>query len=190
MTNSDPLSRENAHRLPPRIAISGDTGSGKTTLARRLARMTGAVHVELDSLYHGPNWTPADDETFRARVLERTDVPSWVTDGNYRAVRDLTWGRADLLIWLDYPIWRTAWRLFWRSLRRGIRREELWNGNREDLRTQFLTKDSLFVWLGKTHRRHRRQYPEIFATFPGLKVVHIRSPRQLEHWLGSQPRRS
>jgi adenylate kinase family enzyme len=184
MATAESTSRGPAHRLPPRIVVSGDTGSGKTTLARRIAAMIGAPHVELDSLYHGPSWTPADDETFRARVLERTDVPSWVADGNYRVVRDLTWGRADLVVWLDYPIWRTGWRLFWRSLRRGIRQEELWNGNRENLRTQFLTKESLFLWLWKVHGAHRRTYPELLAGF-GVNCIRIRSPRELDRWIAS-----
>jgi adenylate kinase family enzyme len=174
-----------AHRLPRRIVVSGDTGSGKTTLARRLAAIAGAPHVELDSLYHGPNWTPADDETFRARLLERTVGGAWVVDGNYRVVRDLTWGRADLVVWLDYPIWRTGWRLFWRVLRRGVRREELWNGNRESLRSHFLSKESLFLWLWKTHGVHRREYPPQFRQFSPLRVVRIRSPRELERWLAS-----
>jgi adenylate kinase family enzyme len=174
------------HRLPRRICVSGDTGSGKTTLARRLAAITGAVHVELDSLYHGPNWTPAEDDVFRARVLDRTSPDAWVTDGNYQTVRDLTWGRAELLIWLDYALWRKGWRLFWRCMRRGVRQEELWNGNRESLRTHFLTKDSLFVWLLKTHWRRRRLYPERIAEYPQLRVVRLRSPRELERWLSER----
>ena len=174
------------HRLPQRIAVSGDTGSGKTTLARRLAAMTGAQHVELDALYHGPNWTPAEDGVFRARVLEHTSCDAWVTDGNYQTVRDLTWGRAELLIWLDYPLWRKGWRLFWRSLRRGVRKEELWNGNRESLRTHFMTKDSLFLWLIRTHFGRRRLYPQRFAEFPRLRVVRVRSPRELDRWLAQR----
>jgi adenylate kinase family enzyme len=172
-------------RLPRRIVVSGDTGSGKTTLARRLAGLTGAPHIELDALFHGPNWTPADDETFRSLVLERTAGGAWVIDGNYRAVRDLTWGRADLVVWLDYPIWRTGWRLFWRTLRRRARREELWNGNRESLRTHFLTKDSLFLWLLQSHGRHRRTFPAEWAQMPHLRVVRIKSPTALKRWLAS-----
>jgi adenylate kinase family enzyme len=181
----DTVPRGTERGAPRRIVVSGSTGSGKTTLARRIAAAIGAPHVELDSLYHGPNWTPADDETFRARLLERTSGDSWVVDGNYRAVRDLTWGRADVVVWLDYAMWRPAWRLFWRSLRRGIRKQELWNGNRENLRTQFLTKESLFLWLWKTHRLHRRMYPEQFAQFAQLRVVTIRSPRDLDRWLAT-----
>ena len=47
---------------PPgrRIAVIGTTGTGKTVLAKRLARKYDLVHVELDSLFWQPNWTPID----------------------------------------------------------------------------------------------------------------------------------
>jgi hypothetical protein len=32
---------------------------------------------------------------FRARVADFTAAPRWVVDGNYSAVRDLVWSRAD-----------------------------------------------------------------------------------------------
>jgi AAA domain len=40
--------------MPPKIAVVGTSGSGKTTVARELARRLGVPHVELDALYHGP----------------------------------------------------------------------------------------------------------------------------------------
>lgn len=174
---------EPQHRLPPRIALAGSTSSGKSTLARRLSRITGAPHIELDALYHGPDWVPMPD--FRERVAEATSRASWITDGNYAAARDLTWGRADLIVWLDYHLPRILWRLTERTFRRWWRREVLWNGNREVLRNHFFSKQSLYLWALQTHHRHRREYPKHFAGFPGVRVVRIRSPRQLEHWLKS-----
>src|SRR6059058_2140161 len=42
-----------------RILILGRTGSGKTTLARELAAALDVPHVELDSLYFGPDFSTA-----------------------------------------------------------------------------------------------------------------------------------
>jgi adenylate kinase family enzyme len=171
------------HALPRRIALAGSTSSGKTTLGRRLSAITGAPHIELDALFHGPNWTPTAD--FRERVEEATKGQAWITDGNYAATRDLTWGRADLIVWLDYDLPRILWRLTERTFRRWWKREELWNGNRETLRNHFMSKQSLYLWALQTHRRHRREYPRHFAEYANARVVRVRSPRQLERWLAS-----
>jgi len=56
-----------------RLVIKGSSGAGKSTLAAELARRFGFVHVELDALYHGPNWTPATAAEFRARVTALLD---------------------------------------------------------------------------------------------------------------------
>jgi cytidylate kinase len=54
--------------LGSRVAVIGSTGSGKTMMARELAQRLGVTHVELDSLYWGPDWAAADVEIFRSRV--------------------------------------------------------------------------------------------------------------------------
>jgi adenylate kinase family enzyme len=171
-------------RLPARIAVSGPTSSGKTTLARRLAVLTGAPHIELDSLYHGPGWTPTED--FVEQVAAATAGAAWITDGNYRLARDYTWARADLIIWLDFPLPLTFWRLARRTFGRWWHGEVLWNGNRETLRNHFLSKDSLFLWALQTHWRHRREYPQQFRAVGARNVVRLRSPRELERWLARQ----
>src|SRR6476469_5798089 len=93
------------HRpLGRRIAVLGMTASGKSTLARPLARRLGVPHIELDGIIHGPNWVDLSTEEFHARTAEALGGDGWVVDGNYRAVRDLTIGQAESVIWLDYPI--------------------------------------------------------------------------------------
>jgi adenylate kinase family enzyme len=166
--------------LPDRIAIAGQTSAGKTTLARRLSAATGAPHIELDALFHGPNWTPTPD--FRERVERLVAAPRWISDGNYGACRDLTWGRAQLVIWLDYALPLILARLTRRTARRMISREELWNGNREEFKF-LLSNESLFKYAVESHWRHRRTYPQEFVRLRVPRVVRIRSPRALEVWL-------
>lgn len=170
-----------------RIVVVGATGSGKSTLAQAAAGALGLPFVELDALHWGPAWTPILREEFRWRVQEAVSGESWVLAGNYGSVRDLVWTRAETLVWLDYPLPLVAWRLLIRTLRRTLTREELWNGNRERFRDQFLLGDSLFVWLLKTHPRYRREYPVLFSepAYAHLHVIHCRTPQQAEQWHAS-----
>ena len=89
---------------PRRAAVVGTSGSGKTTLATSLAQRLGLAHVELDSLYWGPDWTPAPRERFREQVARALSGEAWTTDGNYGAVRDIVWARADTVVWLDLSL--------------------------------------------------------------------------------------
>lgn len=142
-------------------------------------------HIELDALYWEPGWKEAAVDVFRARVSAAIAAPAWVVDGNYGMVRDLTWGAADTLVWLDYAMPLVLRRLLVRSVRRGVRREHLWNGNRERLFTQFLSRDSLFLWALQTHRKHRRQYPEYLREpqYTHLRLVRLRGPRGAEQFV-------
>jgi adenylate kinase family enzyme len=168
--------------FPRRIVVVGTSGTGKTTLARRIAAMAALPHVELDALHWEPNWTPAHTHVFRARVDEALAGDAWVVDGGYAQVRDLTWGRAQHMIWLDYTLVRSLYQLTVRTFRRRFRNEELWNGNRERLRQFFLSRDSLYLWVLKSHGSKRRRYPQYLQQpeMRHLSVARIRMPRELE----------
>jgi adenylate kinase family enzyme len=175
-----------------RFVVVGTSGAGKTTFARQLAAVLSLPHIEMDALYWDPDWTPASDESFRRRVEDALAQPGWVVDGNYRRVSDLTWGRAQALIWLDYPLPRIMAQVFRRTLARAIRGTELWNGNRESLRMSFLSRDSILLWALTSYARHRREYPRYFAQpeHRHLQVIRFRSPQQAQRYLQTLARLS
>ncbi|MBD1874839.1 adenylate kinase [Nodosilinea sp. FACHB-131] len=168
-----------------RIAIVGTTGSGKTTLARQVAQRCLLSHVELDALQWEPNWTPTEPQVFRDRVRLALSGDRWVVDGNYSAVRDIVWSRADTVVFLDYPFGLVLRRLLRRTWRRSLHQEELWNGNRETFRQSFFSRDSILVWLLRTYWKKRKQYPALFRQpeYAHLATVQLRSPKAAEKWL-------
>lgn len=172
----------------------GSTGSGKTTFARALAGVLGVDFVELDALNWEANWTMAPDDRFRARIEAATHGDAWVVDGNYgaRGAREIVWGRADTVVWLDFPLPLILARLTRRNLARIRSGEEIWpgTGNRESVRNSFFSRDSLYVWALKTHWRRKRQTPELLArpVYSHLTVHRFRHPREADHWLEAQRR--
>jgi adenylate kinase family enzyme len=143
-----------------RISVVGNSGSGKTTLARELASALAVPRLELDSIFHQPGWEPLDDDSFRQRVTAFTAGPSWVVDGNYAAVQDLVWDRADTVLWLDPSRRRVMRQVIWRTLRRVATRAELWNGNREPWTNLFRVKpeESIIAWAWTKHLVYQQRY--------------------------------
>ena len=147
-----------------RINVVGTTGAGKTTVARRLSEILCIPHVEIDALFWGPNWGRAPAGILAQRVAEATSPDRWVVDGNYSVVRDLIWPKATGIVWLDYPFPVVFLRLLSRTARRVFFKEDLWNGNRERIHAQFMSRDSLFLGALRTHRRRRKQSRRASAT--------------------------
>ncbi|MBN1955576.1 MAG: adenylate kinase [Anaerolineae bacterium] len=171
--------------MAQRYVVVGTSGSGKTTLAREISVALDIPHVELDALHWGPDWTPVPFDVFRARTAEALSGEAWSVDGNYSKVRGLVWGRADTLVWLDYPLPIVLARVVRRTVSRSLTGEELWSGNRESLRRALFDRDSILLWVLQTYWRRRQEYPILLAQpeYVHLGVVCLRSPRAARAWL-------
>ena len=151
---------------PNRISIVGNSGAGKTTLAREVESRLGLPRLELDSLFHQANWEPLDEPEFRSRVTAFIEAnESWVIDGNYKDVRDLVWGHATTVVWLHPPRWRVMTQIGIRTLRRVLGRTQLWNGNREPL-TNLYSLDperSVMAWAWTRYPMIEKEYAQCQA---------------------------
>jgi adenylate kinase family enzyme len=174
--------------MPRRIAVVGVSGNGKTTLSRRLAAKLNVPYTELDALNHLPGWVEASTDEFRREVeaaMNRSE--GWVLDGSYMGkVGDLILGRADTIVWLDQPLPLVLRRLVTRAVRDIVTKRDLFNGNRQTWRYAFWGRDSLVGYAIRQHFRRRRDWPAPFVRVTGLKVVRLRSPREVEDWLACQ----
>jgi adenylate kinase family enzyme len=151
--------------------VASASGNGKTTLGRALAERLGVPFHELDALHHGPGWTEATADELRAKVAPIVATEAWVIDGAYRGkLGDLVLERAELVVWLDLPVYVWLPRLVRRTAQRIIRGEELWNGNRESVRSALHARDSVIFYALRWYRRRRRLYPRELARFPLVRV--------------------
>lgn len=170
-----------------RISVIGTCGSGKTITASQITQRLGIPHVELDALYWEPNWTEAPPEVFRERVTQALSGETWAVDGNYGKVRDIVWGRANTIVWLDYALPVILWQLVRRTMRRSLTREELWSGNRETLSKALFSRESILLYALKTYRRRKKEYPALLSRpeYAHLALVRLRSPRETRQWLST-----
>lgn len=164
--------------------LASASGNGKTTFAHALAVRLGVPFHELDALNHGPGWTEATPAELASAVRAIVADDAWVIDGAYRdKLGDLVLESADTVVWLDLPLHIWLPRLLTRTTRRVVHGEELWNGNRETLRTTF-SRDSVVLHALRTHRRRRRDYPLQLARF---QPVRLRSQADVDAFLAAVP---
>jgi adenylate kinase family enzyme len=167
-----------------RLVVIGPSGSGKTRLAARLAELLDARHVEIDALWHGPNWESCGPDELRARVSSATEGDDWISDGTYHSIiGDLVLERAETVAWLDLPVALLMGRLLRRTWVRKRDHVELWNGNRED---KWLRQIRWLFWPAFTRAfENRRSLPARLARHPHLEVHRLRSDAEIEAFVQS-----
>lgn len=166
-----------------RILLYGVTGSGKTTLARRIGELTGVPSFSMDDEVGWlPGWRERPDEEQRRRVAELVEADGWVFDTAYSRWRDLVVPHVDLIVALDYPRRVSLRRLVRRSWRRVRTQEPVCNGNVESWR-QLLSRDSILVWHFRTFAEKRAQIDAWEADPAAPQLVRLRSPAETEEWL-------
>jgi adenylate kinase family enzyme len=170
-----------------RVSVVGNSGSGKSTVGRAVAATLGVSYVEIDALFHLPGWQELPADELVAAIDERTSGEGWVLDGNYSAALDLVWSRADTVIWLDLPRSLVMRQVIGRTARRVLVRRELWNGNRERLRSALNPDptESIIGWAWTRHAIYRERYLGRLADprWAGLTVVRLRSRAEINEFL-------
>ena len=170
-----------------RILVYGVTGSGKSTLAARIGARLGLPYHSVDDLTWEPNWVPVPFEVQRERIAAICATDEWVLDAAYGAWRDVPLTRADLIVGLDLPRWRSLAQLIRRTVRQIRNRTPTCNGNVETWRSTFFARDSIVVWHFRSFARKRRRM-RAWAVDPAMpQVVLLGSPAAIERWLAALP---
>ena len=169
------------HR-PRRVVVAGATGSGKTTMARRIGAALDLPVTEMDALHHGPAWTPRPE--FMADVETFSSADAWVSEWQYPEAREVLADRADTMVWLDVATPVTMMRVVRRTVVRRLRDEELWNGNKEaPLHTVFTDPEHIVRWAWRMRHLLGELVPEVEVTHPQLVIVRLRDRSDVDRWV-------
>lgn len=103
-----------------RIAILGNAGGGKSTLARQIAGARDLPLTEVDKLLWKPGWIEASDEGFAAEHAPLIAGQSWIIEGMGKldSIRPRLL-RATQVIFIDMALWQH----FWLAAERQIQQE-------------------------------------------------------------------
>ncbi|MFI9031134.1 AAA family ATPase [Streptomyces sp. NPDC053560] len=166
-----------------KIALFGPPATGKTTLAKWLAAELGHPHTDLDDLLFTPAG-PLPLPEFRRQAAEITQRDAWIVEGNFSKLADVVWHRADVLVWLDFPLPLILYRIVRRSLRQLAGREDSAQAKRLTWSKAFFSRRSLLRTAIRKYRNNRPRYAQQVAETAGLgvEVVRLRGPRDVRRW--------
>ena len=86
-----------------RVIVIGCPGSGKTTFAEKLHRITGLPLYYLDAIWHKPDRTHISREEFDQRIQEIFAEDRWIIDGNYSRTVEMRLRECDTVFLFDLP---------------------------------------------------------------------------------------
>lgn len=87
-----------------KVIIIGCPGAGKSTFVRRLSDKTHLPLYYLDMLWHKPDKTNVDRNTFDDKLKEIISGSEWIIDGNYGRTLEMRIQACETIFLLDLPV--------------------------------------------------------------------------------------
>ena len=162
-----------------RVLIIGNSGGGKSTLARHLGDKLDLPVIHLDVLFWKPGWVESEDAEFRMEMAEVLQQQAWVCDGDFGSSMDLRAPLADTIVWIDQPPLLCLMRAVWRMLKyRHGDRPDMAEGCGETVDFQFYS----YIWSWNRNRRAR--FKASLGTHGAqAHVVQLRSDQEIVAFL-------
>jgi adenylate kinase family enzyme len=164
-----------------KVAVFGNTGGGKSTLARRVAELTRLPLYPLDTIQFRVGGGEVPHEEYLKAHADVLKQDQWIIDG-FGCVPS-AWERfaaADTLVYVDLPLF-THYRWVTKRLFKGLfiapegwpDDSPIWSSTMNSYRV---------VW--RCHRRLTPRYRQLVADAASTKVVHhLRSPAEIRAFL-------
>ncbi|MEG3934351.1 hypothetical protein QT990_24380 [Microcoleus sp. T3_B1] len=159
-----------------KIAIIGNQGAGKTTLALKLAEIIQLDYVEAFIFWKGNQMTAAEIQELKDRMSMREN---WIIDGDFGLLE-----LAETVILLDFPLILCLWRAGKRSFKNILN----WNFNSLNVYRQIPAKigerlhffADVYKYPSKSGKTHVAKF-EVLAAKQNQIV--LKSPKEVEIFL-------
>lgn len=166
-----------------RVVIIGNSGSGKTYLAQRMADCLDLNVIHLDELF----WEPGGFDQKRPEVLVDVEIANfalsqfWIVEGVFGELAREFFQYAEILIWLDMD---------WATCMAGLRARHAENSKGS---SRVETEESfrkLLKWASEYWQRlgprSYKGHQQLFSEFRGRKI-RLASRRAIENFLDTIP---
>jgi adenylate kinase family enzyme len=164
-----------------KIAVFGNAGGGKSTLAKRLAELTGIPLYPLDTIQYRAGGGKVPHEEYLTAHAELLLREAWIIDGF--GCRKSAWQRfaaADMLVYIDLPLPRHFWWVTKRLLKGLFVNPEGWP-ERSPMISSTISSYRV-LWL--CHRNLTPKYRRLVSAERHRKRVHhLRSAAEMETFL-------
>ena len=166
-----------------KIAVFGNAGGGKSTLARKLAELTNLPLYPLDMIQYRAGGGEVPHEEYLRAHAELLGRDAWIIDGY--GCRKSAWERfasADTLVYVDLPLF-THFRWVTKRLFKGLLvTPEGWPEGSPMLRSTI--KSYRVLWL--CHRHLTPKYRDLVSEARHHKrVYHLRTPTEIVSFLAT-----
>lgn len=168
-----------------RILIIGSAGSGKSTTALLIADKLGLPIYHMDKeVFWLAGWVERSRPDQIKQVERIVAQEAWVFEGNNSRTFPLREARAQMVIWLDVPLWLRLWRVTRRAIRqKGQTRPDMAAGCAEDLRML----PGFWWFILRTAKESRRKQRALFEKTP-LQKHRLTSARAVNAFVAQMTR--
>ena len=158
--------------------IFGRPGSGKSTFAHKLHKLTELPLYHLDKYFFTANWVKCDYQEFMQKQQELVDKNLWIIDGTQIKSLEMRYARAELCIFLNLPLWICYVRIFKRLF--GYKDPEIQDraeGCKETINWSFLR---LLKYMWNFDTRVAKPIADLRAKYPHVVFIEIKNDTDLK----------
>lgn len=158
--------------------IFGRSGSGKTTFASDLHKITKLPLYHLDKYFFESNWIEKDYNEFMSIQHNIVNKEQWIIDGNSVKSLETRWSKANLVIYFNYSKYVCLYRLFKRLFQNRSHFDDRAQNCKEKLRFKFI----MYMW--NFEKRVSKQIVDLQFKYPKVQYLEITSKAELTKYFG------